>query len=93
MNGALRGERGGPEVNGAFPDLTYRQHLAEASLVFPVKAGLALRIFHRYENTRILDWHYTGLADNLLQGQVLYLDPGPASYRANVFGLFIQYRL
>ena len=81
------------QVSGAFPDLTYRQHLAEANLIFPVKAGLAVRIFYRYENTRILDWHYTGLADNLLQGQVLYMDPGPANYRANVFGVFIQYRL
>ena len=81
------------ELSGAFPDLTYRQHLAEANLIFPVKAGLAVRIFYRYENTRILDWHYTGLADNLLQGQVLYMDPGPANYRANVVGVFIQYRL
>jgi hypothetical protein len=40
-----------------------------------------------------VDWHYTGLGDNLLQGQVLYLDPGPANYRANMFGVFLQYRL
>ena len=81
------------ELSGAFPDLTSRQHLAEASLVFPIGPRVAIRIFHRYENTRVLDWHYTGLAGNLLQGRVLYLDPGPQNYHANVFGVFLQYRL
>lgn len=80
-------------LSGAFPDITYRQHLAETSLVFPVTARVAARFYHRFENTRISDWHYEGLAAALVQGQFLYLGAGPQGYRANVFGLFLQYRL
>ena len=78
--------------SGAFPDITFRQHLAETSLVFPIGARLAVRLYHRYEDTRISDWHYAGLAGNLVQGQFLYLGAGPQGYRANVFGAFLQYR-
>ena len=80
-------------LGGAFPDITFRRHLLEGSLTYPIGPRLAARAFYWYENTRIADWHYTGLAGNLLQGQVLYLDAGPQGYRANVFGLFLQYRL
>ena len=81
------------ELSGSFPDLTFRQHAAEANLVFPLRERLSARILLRYENTRIVDWHYTGLASDPLQGQWLYLDPGPQGYRASVFGVFLQYRL
>ena len=81
------------ELAGAFPDITFRQHLAETSLVFPISGRLAARLYHRYEDTRLVDWHYTGLAGSLLQGSILYLDAGPQSYRASVFGVFLQYRL
>ena len=81
------------ELTGAFPDLTFRQHLAEANLVVPVTGRFSARLHYRYEDTRVSDWHYAGLAANLLQGQWLYIDPGPQGYRANVFGVFLQYRL
>jgi MtrB/PioB family decaheme-associated outer membrane protein len=80
-------------LSGAFPDLTYRRHQAEASLTFPIGKRIAARLFYWYENTQIADWHYTGLAGNLLQGQVLYLNAGPQGYRDGVFGFFLQYRL
>ena len=81
------------ELAGAFPDLTFRQHLAEANLVVPVTSRFSARFLYRYEDTRVEDWHYAGLGANLLQGQWLYLDPGPQGYRASVFGVFLQYRL
>jgi MtrB/PioB family decaheme-associated outer membrane protein len=81
------------ELNGAFPDVTFRQHLAETSLTFPIGNRLEARAYYWYEDTRVVDWHYTGLAGNLVQGQWLYLDRGPQSYRANVFGVFLRYRL
>ena len=82
-----------PFEDGAFPDLMFRQHFAEANLTLPFSARLSARLHYRYENTRVADWHYEGLAGNLLQGQWLYLDAGPQGYRANVFGLYLQYRL
>jgi MtrB/PioB family decaheme-associated outer membrane protein len=81
------------QIGNGYPDLTYRQHLAEANAVFPLQAKLAVRLFYRYENTRVFDWHYDGLSNNLLQQQRLYLDPGPQNYHANVFGVFIQCQL
>ena len=81
------------ELAGAFPDLTFRQHLAEANLVVPVTSRFSARFLYRYEDTRVEDWHYAGLGANLLQAQWLYLDPGPQGYRASVFGVFLQYRL
>lgn len=81
------------QIGTGFPDLTYRQHFAEADLIFPLRAKLASRFFYRYENTRIHDWHYDGLSNDLLQQQRLYLDPGPQNYHANVLGVFIQYQL
>ena len=80
-------------LSGSFPDITYRQHLAETSLVFPISVRMAARVYYRYENTSVADWHYAGLAGNLVQGQILYLGAGPQGYRANVFGIFLQYRL
>jgi hypothetical protein len=67
--------------------------LAEANVVFPLKAKLSLRLHYGYENTRIFDWQYEGLSNNLLQQQRLYFDPGPQNYHANVFGVFVQYQL
>ncbi|HEX5128829.1 MAG TPA: MtrB/PioB family decaheme-associated outer membrane protein [Usitatibacter sp.] len=81
------------DPTGAFPDLTFRQHAAEANLVVPFTARLSARLLYRYEDTKVDDWHYTGLGANLLQGQWLYLDAGPQGYRANVFGVFLQYRM
>ena len=81
------------QIGNGFPDLTYRQHLAKANVVFPLKEKLALGLFYGYENTRIFDWHYDGLSNNLLQQQRLYLDPGPQNYHANLFGVFLQYQL
>lgn len=80
-------------LTGTFPDLAFRQHLAEANLIFPLGRRLSARVHYRYEDTRMDDWHYAGLGAHLLQGQWLYLDAGPQGYRANVFGVFLQYRL
>ena len=54
---------------------------------------VSLRLDGCDEETRLVDWHYTGLAGNLLQQRVLYLDPGPQGNRASVIGVFLQYRL
>ena len=52
---------------------------------------MALRLYHRYENGRIDDWHYDGLP--LVVGNEVYLGAGPQDYHAHVFGVLFQYAL
>jgi MtrB/PioB family decaheme-associated outer membrane protein len=99
--GAVLGTPGAvlPDIGQGFPDMTYRLHALQGSLLVPVSKKISWRLVARYEQMKIADWHYTGLAAGALPSNaggvlpVTYIDRGPSDYRATVIGIFFQYAL
>lgn len=85
INAALTGD--------GFPDLRFRQSIAEASLLYPLSKQLAVRLLLRHESGKLDDWHYEGVAGNPVPGtnQQTYLDAGPSRYSALLVGAFVQF--
>ena len=83
-------------AGSALPNMTYVQHTLNLNLLIPIDKKLSIRLFDRYEIGKVKDWHYdgviTGAVANYDSGTLL-LDAGPQSYRANVIGVFIHYKL
>lgn len=78
------------------PDMTTVQSTLSLNLLVPIDRRLSTRIMYRYENFRVTDWHYDGVIQGQVQaldGGTLLLDAGPQDYHANVFGVFLQYKL
>ncbi|HEX8961770.1 MAG TPA: MtrB/PioB family outer membrane beta-barrel protein [Rhodocyclaceae bacterium] len=78
------------------PNMTYQQHTLSLNLLIPVDKKLSLRLFDRLEIGRVKDWHYDGVLTNVMAAYdsgTLLLDSGPQNYRANVIGVFLQYKL
>lgn len=88
--GALQSPSAAALVGDGFADMTYRLQALDASLRWPLSRMVALRLFARLESARIADWHYSGLEQGTVVGNRLYLDAGPAGYRANLLGLMVQ---
>ena len=90
-NGALAAIAG-----SALPNMTYVQQTLNFNLLIPIDKKMSIRLFDRFEIGKVKDWHYdgviTGAVANYDSGTLL-LDAGPQSYRANVIGVFIQYKL
>lgn len=81
-------------ANGGFSDLTFKQNLAEASVVVPLVKRLSLRFLYWYERTEIRDWHYDGIDQNSMPANNgAYLDFGPQNYKVNFFGVLFRYDL
>ena len=100
--GAVLGSPGAPlpDIGNAFPDLTYRLHTLQGSLVVPYSKTISWRFVARYEHLTIYDWHYAGLTPGLLPANggggllpVSFIDLGPTAYHAFIFGIMIQYKL
>ena len=99
--GAVLGTPGAtlPDIGNAFPDMTYRLHALQGSVLVPVTKQISWRLVARYEQTKIADWHYTGLAAGALPSNAggllpaTYIDRGPSDYHATVIGIFFQYAL
>jgi MtrB/PioB family decaheme-associated outer membrane protein len=81
------------QAGSEFSDMNYRSHSLETSLVYPLNPQTAVRLMHRWEKRSTTDWHYSGLADNLLIDQRLYLGAVPQDYNVQIIGLFIQHRM
>jgi hypothetical protein len=79
------------DAGDGMPDMLFRQQALETSLRFTTGRSTALRLFHRYERTRIEDWHYDGLPLVLAGGAGIFLDSGPRGYSGHVVGVFFQY--
>jgi MtrB/PioB family decaheme-associated outer membrane protein len=73
-------------------DLVFKQHIVNASVLFPVNEAVAIRLLARYEVGKFKDWHYEGVATNPspAANQQTYLDAGPQDYKAYAFGAFLQ---
>jgi hypothetical protein len=80
----------------ALPNMTFLQHTLSFNLLIPVDKKLSVRLFDRLEIGRVKDWHYDGVLKNVMAAYdsgTLQLDSGPQKYRANVIGIFLQYKL
>ncbi len=88
-----------PDLGSAFPDLTYRLHTLQGSLVVPCSKSISWRFVARYEHLNIYDWHYAGLTPGVLPANgggllpATFIDLGPNAYHAFIFGIMIQYKL
>ena len=49
-----------------------------------------MRLFHRYDNGHIVDWHYDQLPQVL--PTELFLGAGPQSYSAHTLGILLQFK-
>jgi MtrB/PioB family decaheme-associated outer membrane protein len=87
------------DIGNAFPNMTYRLHSFQSSLLVPVSKKVSWRFLARYEQLNISDWHYTGLAPGALPSNTggllpaTFIDLGPKDYHAVVLGIFFQYKL
>jgi hypothetical protein len=75
-------------------DLLFIQNVAEANAMVPLNKRLSLRLLYRFENARIRDWHYDGVAENPMPANNgAYLDFGPQGYKAHLFGALFRFEL
>ena len=75
-------------------DLIFVQNLAEANATVPLNKRLSLRLLYRFEDARIRDWHYDGVAVNPMPANNgAYLDFGPQGYKTHLFGALFRYEL
>lgn len=83
-------------AGSGWPDLKFRQQIVEANALVPLTKTAALRFYYRYEDGKVSDWHYDGVAANPVPtvntgtSSAVYLDAGPQSYHVNVFGVFLR---
>ena len=75
----------------AMPDILFRQHVLDTSLKFRVDKNFAWRLFYRYDNGRIIDWHYDQLAQVL--PTAVFLGAGPQGYGTHTVGILLQFKV
>jgi hypothetical protein len=81
-------------AGNGFSDSTFLQSVLEASLLVPINKTVAARFYYRFEDGKVSDWHYDGVAQNPVPGtDSVYLDSGLQDYRVNIFGLFVRVAL
>jgi hypothetical protein len=81
-------------AGNGFSDLSFLQNVLEASLLVPINKTVAARFYYRFENGKVNDWHYDGVAQNPVpETNAVYLDSGLQNYRVNIFGLFLRITL
>ena len=90
---ALQSPAFAAQAGDGFADVAYELRAFDVGLRLPVSRAAAVRLYYRYEATRIADWHYSGLDQGVVVGNRVYLDPGPSSYHVNIFGAFLQFAL
>jgi len=79
-------------IGSAMPDSVFIQSIVDAGLLVPIANAVAIRLYYRYENGRVSDWHYDGVRQNPMpNASGVYLDYGPQSYRASIAGVFLRY--
>jgi hypothetical protein len=83
-------------AGSALPSMTFVQQTLNFNVLIPVNKRTSVRLYDRVELGSVVDWHYDGVVKNAVANYdsgTLLLDSGPQSYRANVIGVFIQYKL
>jgi hypothetical protein len=80
----------------ALPNMTFVQQTLNFNALIPISKKLSLRLYDRIELGNVTDWHYDGVIKSAMgayDSGTLLLDSGPTSYRANVIGFLLQYKL
>lgn len=80
----------------ALPNMTFVQQTLNFNALVPISKKLSLRLYDRIELGNVTDWHYDGVIKSAMgsyDSGTLLLDSGPNSYRANVIGFLLQYKL
>jgi hypothetical protein len=83
-------------AGSALPSMTFVQQTLNFNVLIPVNKRTSVRLYDRVELGGVTDWHYDGVVKNAVANYdsgTLLLDSGPQNYRANVIGVFIQYKL
>ncbi len=81
-------------AGSGMPDMTFIQNVLQASLLVPINKTVAMRFYYRFDEARISDWHYDGVAQNPVPtAGTVVLDSGPQNYRVNAFGVFVRVTL
>ena len=83
-------------AGSALPSMTYVQHTLSINVLIPIDKRLSVRLFDRFELGKVKDWHYDDVMIGTMSnydGNTLLLDTGPQKYRANIIGVFVQYKL
>ena len=83
-------------AGSALPSMTYIQQTLNFNALIPISKKLTLRVFDRLEIGQVKDWHYDGVLTGAMANYdsgTLLLDAGAQNFRANVFGLILQYKL
>jgi len=77
-----------------FTDLVFDQNIVEANALVPVYKRLSVRLLYRFEDSRIRDWHYSGISVNPMPANNgAYLDFGPQDYKVHLFGALFRFEL
>jgi hypothetical protein len=80
----------------AMPDMTFKQHDLNLSLLVPVSKKTTVRISDSYTVGHVTDWHYDGVIHNAAaafdSGTILQ-DGGAQNFHANMVGVFLNYKL
>ncbi len=75
-------------------DLVFAQNVFNASLLMPITPNVLMRLLVRYEQGRIRDWHYDGVAVNPMPANnTVFLDGGPVDYKTTVVGILFHVRM
>jgi len=80
----------------ALPNMTFVQQTLNFNVLVPVSKKMSVRLYDRVEIGNVTDWHYDGVIKSAMgayDAGTLLLDSGPTSYRANVIGILLQYKL
>ena len=89
----LSPERAALAANG-WPDLRFRQSVLAASAWIPLRPRLSLRLRFQFEQGKVDDWHYAGLAANPVPlANTVYLASAPQRYQAAFAGILLRLAL
>jgi MtrB/PioB family decaheme-associated outer membrane protein len=78
------------QAGSGFPAITYNSHMVKAELRHQLTETVSYRVFYRFNQERVVDFHYTGLTAGTT-GDNTYLGVRPENYAAQTIGFFVQY--
>lgn len=91
------------QAGSGMPDMEYTQNVLSLSLLIPVSKQMSTRLMYRFEDVKIRDWHYDGVAANPVPSNSatvanngaagVNLDSGPQDFKSNMFGVMLQFKM
>lgn len=78
------------QAGSGFPAITYNSHTLRTELRQQVTDAFSYRVYYRFAQERVVDFHYTGLNAGAV-GDNTYLGVRPENYAVQTIGLLFQY--